>query len=257
MMIMKPIEIVRRENLAAAVLELFNDNQTAAAKTLGHDKPTQVNHWITGFKNMSTPSARKIEEKFGLAKFWMDAEHKSSTRDASISGPKGGLFKEIPTIVKDSINGDGPKRFDKNVTPARIGQRAIPVISYVQAGMMTEVVDPFALGDGLETILTDLDVSEQTFALIIDGPSMLPEFNEGDKVIIDPAASPRPGDFVVAKNGKEEATFKKYRPRGTSERGDMVFELVPLNDDFPVLNSERDHLQIIGVMVEHRKYRRR
>ncbi|QGZ66305.1 LexA family protein [Paraburkholderia acidisoli] len=123
--------------------------------------------------------------------------------------------------------------------------------------MMTEAVDPFSLGDGFETLTTDLDLSGGAFGLIIKGLSMSPEFKEGDKVIIDPAVAPHPGDFVVAKNTEEEATFKKYRPRGTSERGEMIFELVPLNDDFATLHSERDHLHIIGVMVEHRKYRRR
>lgn len=257
MMFMKPIEHVRRENLAKIVDSLFGGNQTAAATRLEYEKPTQLNHWLKGRKKMSTPSARKIEEQLDLPKFWMDSEHSSLSPHVPINAPKTGLIKEIPTSRKNSINGDAPKRSIQNVTQAHPDQRRIPVISYVQAGMMTEAVDPFSLGDGLETILTDLDVSEQTFALIIEGPSMLPEFNEGDKVIIDPAASPRPGDFVVAKNSEEEATFKKYRPRGTSERGEMVFELVPLNDDFPVLQSERDHLRIIGVMVEHRKYRRR
>ncbi|MBU9203094.1 S24 family peptidase [Burkholderia multivorans] len=138
-----------------------------------------------------------------------------------------------------------------------LGHRHIPIISYVQAGMMTEATDPFALGEGFELILTDLDVSDGSFGLRIKGESMLPEFKEGDVVIIDPAIQPLPGDFVVAKNTEEEATFKKYRPRGTSDRGEMVFELVPLNDDFPILQSERDHLRVIGVMVEHRKYRRR
>jgi len=254
---MKPIEHVRRENLKKAIDELFEGNQTVAAARLGKEKPTQINHWLGGTKNMSTPSARTIEEKFGLPKFWMDSEHSLLTDHAPINTPKTGVFKEIPTTTKNSINGDGPKKPIQNVTQAQPDQRRIPVISYVQAGMMTEAVDPFALGAGFETILTDLDVSEQTFALIIEGPSMLPEFNDGDKVIIDPALPPRPGDFVVAKNTEEEATFKKYRPRGTSDRGEMVFELVPLNDDFPTLQSERDHLRIIGVMVEHRKYRRR
>jgi SOS-response transcriptional repressor LexA len=127
----------------------------------------------------------------------------------------------------------------------------------VQAGMMTEVVDPFALGEGLELITTDLDLTGRAFGLIIEGNSMAPEFNEGDKIIIDPSLAPRPGDYVVAKNGHEEATFKKYRPRGTDDSGNLVFELVPLNDDYPTLNSQRDHMQVIGVMVEHRKYRRR
>lgn len=82
---------------------------------------------------------------------------------------------------------------------------------------------------------------------------MLPEFRPGDRVIIDPEMSPSPGDFVVAKNGREEATFKKYRPRGINVEGNTVFELVPLNDDYPTMRSDTEHLEIIGVLVEHRK----
>ncbi|MGI4859741.1 MAG: LexA family protein, partial [Janthinobacterium lividum] len=66
-----------------------------------------------------------------------------------------------------------------------------------------------------------------------------------------------PGDFVVAKNGSQDATFKKYRPRGVSLTGQEVFELAPLNDDYPTLRSDTEPLQIIGVMVEHRRYRKK
>lgn len=82
---------------------------------------------------------------------------------------------------------------------------------------------------------------------------MLPEFRPGDRVVIDPSMAPNPGDFVVAKNGHEEATFKKYRPRGRNADGVEVFELVPLNDDYPTLRSDVENLRVIGVMVEHRK----
>jgi SOS-response transcriptional repressor LexA len=61
---------------------------------------------------------------------------------------------------------------------------------------------------------------------------------------------------VVAKNSQEEATFKKYRPRGVNEQGEQVIELVPLNDDFPSLRSDYTPLQIIGTMMEHRRYRK-
>lgn len=86
---------------------------------------------------------------------------------------------------------------------------------------------------------------------------MNPVFNEGDLVIIDPDESPRPGDYVVASNGGDEATFKKYRPRGIDENGQEVFELVPLNEDYPPMHSDRQHIEIIGVMVEHRIFRKR
>ncbi len=86
---------------------------------------------------------------------------------------------------------------------------------------------------------------------------MLPDFREGDVVIIDPELAPTPGDFVVAKNGENEATFKKFRPRGLNEHGEQVIELVPLNEDYPSIRSDAQPFRIIGTMVEHRRYRRR
>jgi SOS-response transcriptional repressor LexA len=241
------IQDIRRERLREWLV-----GRTAPAK-----EKSYFSQLINGTASFGERAARRIEKDYGMDAGYLDSQHDLATSNAPIKAPKGVLTKGSQKNSGNSIHTDDPKSGYKNVSPAPRDQRHIPVISYVQAGKMTEVVDPFALGDGFEIILTDLDVSERTFALIIEGLSMLPEFNEGDKVIIDPELSPRPGDFVVAKNGHEEATFKKYRPRGTGDRGEMVFELVPLNDDFPTLHSERDHLHIIGVMAEHRKYRKR
>ena len=63
---------------------------------------------------------------------------------------------------------------------------------------------------------------------------------------------------MAARNTKQEATFKKYRVRGITETGAEVFELVPLNPDYPVMRSDEHHLVVIGTMLEHRrKFRRR
>lgn len=143
-----------------------------------------------------------------------------------------------------------------NVAQAELGATKVPVISFIQAGSMTEIVDNFAPGDAEEWLLTDQKLSGCSFALEIKGDSMLPEFKPGDKVIIDPEVQPQPGDYVVAKNGTNEATFKKYRPRGRDSSGNEVFELVPLNDDFAVIKSDTEPVRIIGTMIEHRKYRK-
>ncbi|MGF6837019.1 SOS-response transcriptional repressor LexA [Paraburkholderia youngii] len=254
---MKSIEEIRRDNLQAVIDSRCGGNQTTASKVLGYERSTLVNHWKVGRKKIGDEAARAIEQAFDLPTNWMDAEHNLKETDAPVSAPKRGVIKDSPAPSRHNLNTHGRAKFDQNVVLAPIGVRHIPIISYVQAGMMTEAMDPFALGEGFELVLTDLEVSEGTFGLRIKGDSMLDEFKEGDVVIVDPAVQPLPGDFVVAKNTQEEATFKKYRPRGSNERGDMVFELVPLNDDYPTLHSERDHLRVIGVMVEHRKYRRR
>lgn len=144
-----------------------------------------------------------------------------------------------------------------NVTPASVGQVQIPIISYVQAGCWTESVECRDLDGSIKYITTDLDVGSRTFAAEIQGDSMQPEFVEGDVVLIDPDEPYRPGDFVMAKNGDHEATFKKYKSRGNTSDGHELFDLVPLNDSYPTLHSDICQIKIIGTMIEHRRCRRR
>jgi SOS-response transcriptional repressor LexA len=144
-----------------------------------------------------------------------------------------------------------------NVVPADIGIRKIPIISYVQAGCWTESVECRAMDGSIETINTDLDLGSMAFALSVRGDSMAPEIQEGDVVVIDPDVDPLPGDIVAAKNGSHEATLKQFRPRGTNDQGQDYFELVPLNPVYPTMRSDHHHVTIIGVMMEHRRYRKR
>lgn len=153
--------------------------------------------------------------------------------------------------------GDGTTASTTNTPPGPRG-RPVPVIDYVTAGNWDTVTDPYPSGRGMDALMTERRISANTFALVVRGTSMEPEFREGDKVIIDPDVTPQPGDFVVAKlTEEEEATLKKYRPRGSDPEGRPVIDLVPLNEDWPILrmNSERPG-RIIGTVIEHRRYRR-
>lgn len=145
-----------------------------------------------------------------------------------------------------------------NVEHAEIGTRKIPVLDYIQAGQWTAVNRlPDEIAEMQETIVTDLELPPSTFALRIRGESMELEFRAGDIVIINPTIQPQPGDFVVATCEGGEATFKQYRNGGRNEHGQDVFELWPLNPLYAPMRSDRQKLGIVGVMVEHRKYRRR
>lgn len=135
--------------------------------------------------------------------------------------------------------------------------RKIPLISYVQAGALASKKPIDAFDGSGEYIMTDMVWSDNTFALKIEGDSMEPDFKAGDVIVVDPEIEPMPGEFVVAKNGEHEATFKKYRPTVTSVDGKQQFELVPLNNDYPILRSADRDIKIIGTMVEHRIYRRK
>lgn len=186
--------------------------------------------------------------------------------------PKGRYLNDLADALGVTVDwlltGDGEARGQPapevmpgyhNVEPAVIPQGTrVPVLSYVQAGNWHEMCEQATAFDGnVEYVTAGVDVGPCGFGLWLHGQSMEPFFKEGDLIIVDPDEAPQPGDFVVAKNGSEEATFKKYRPRGIDESGQEVFELVPLNDDYPTMHSDRQHIQIIGVMVEHRSYRKR
>ena len=147
---------------------------------------------------------------------------------------------------------------DHNVVLAPDGFRRIPVLDYVQAGAWVGVAPGFRDGEMQDYILTDQDYSPATFAMVLRGNSMSPEFNEGDRVVIDPSITPHPGDFVVAVNGGGEATFKQYRERGTTKDGKDIFELHPLNPVYKDLRSDEVHIRIVGTMREHhRRFRTR
>lgn len=145
------------------------------------------------------------------------------------------------------INSD---QLDGNVEIASIkGLKRVPILTYVQAGNYREAI--FLPAD--DYTFTSIDVSPYTFGAHVVGESMMDEFRDGDLIIVDTQVEPQPTDFVLAQNGNGEITFKKYRSRGLNEHGVEVFDLVPLNPDFPTIRSDREHVEIIGTVVEHRR----
>ena len=129
--------------------------------------------------------------------------------------------------------------------------RRVPVLNYVEAGEFCEYFDD-AIADMFEIIIGDYP--PHVHWVIIEGLSMMPDFNPGDLILVDPDTQPSPGDYVVAKKAGENAvTFKKWRPRGFDDDGVEYCELVPLNHDFPIIDSRHIPFTICGVAVEHKK----
>ena len=142
----------------------------------------------------------------------------------------------------------------KNVIPTHLTQtRIVPLIAKVPAGDWRTIFDDFSPGAGMAFEMASVDCSEHTFALIVSGDSMSPDFREGDRIIVDPNVSPRPGNFVIARNHNLEPTFKQYKARGVDATGKEIFELVPLNDSYSSIRSDEIELEIIGTVIEHRR----
>lgn len=151
-------------------------------------------------------------------------------------------------------HGQGSRR-SQEVTLEPSAMRRLPVLSMVQAGRMTEIVDLRWIdeAESFEIVGDGGDLTEQSFVLTIVGDSMLPEFRPGERVVVTPGLDVNPGDYVVATTDDElEATLKKYRPRGKGRDGLPVIELAPLNDDYPkiILDAENPG-HIVGRVVRH------
>lgn len=179
----------------------------------------QISDMIMGRKTIGPKVSRMIENSLGLSANFLDDPHE-----------------------------------EPNVTSLRKGPRAtrrIPVLTFVQAGLPNG-------GDVSydEWISIDDDMPENCFAVRVEGKSMEPVFCKGDIVLADPDRSARPGDFVIARSESSilnEATLKKYVVRGYTDDGYEIFDLVPLNDSFPTLNSIKNKMIVTGVVVQMRK----
>lgn len=201
---------------------------------------TYVSQLLNHHRNLGERAARSLEAKFGWPTMAMDfAENDWDSQQ----------FEPLKSAATPAVS----PRSQSQPMPLR----EVPVISAVQAGLWREAVDAYAPGAGQDSVIVQSEIGRHAFALVVRGNSMEPDFKEGDTIIIDPDVRPHPGDFVVARNQDAEATFKKYRPRGLDASGVPVIELVPLNDDYPTLRSDSTPIEIIGTLVEHRRYRKK
>ncbi|MGL4923318.1 LexA family protein [Aeromonas sp. 30P] len=225
-----------------------------------------INDRIAARRRAQKMSQDELARRIGITRVSI------SKWESGLNQPKGRYLNDLAAALGVTVEwlltgeGSAPESSGEpripgyhNVEPAVIFQgKRIPILSYVQAGNWREMCEQATAFDGnVEYVSAGGEIGPYGFGLWLRGDSMVPLFKEGDLIIVDPDESPQPGDYVVAKNGSNEATFKKYRPRGIDENGQEVFELVPLNDDYPTMHSDRQHIQIIGVMVEHRSYRKR
>lgn len=181
--------------------------------------------------------------------------------------PKAENLKAIAKLLNVSdewlLTGKGDEQASKkidlgesNVTFVNSPLVQVPLLDYVQAGLFHEVgydgINPL----GASWTTYEGARPECVFSLKVEGLSMAPEFMPGDEIIVDGSLEAKPGSLVIAQevqHGIARTTFKKYRIIGVNEFGVDIIELVPLNTDFPTLNSLQIEISIIGVVVRHNR----
>lgn len=147
-------------------------------------KANQVSDLLSGTKSFGEKVARSIEEFAGLPTTWLDHFDDGTDVGNTQAGP--------------DIRGK------------------IPLISLVQAGKWSEIVESFQPGDAADWLACPFKHGEHTFCLTVKGESMFnpdgkPSYSEGDIIAVDPSRAALSGDRIVVRlDDQNEATFKQY-----------------------------------------------
>lgn len=229
----------RRANLRWLIDTEFHGVDARLAKRVGL-YPSQISRALSVSSGAALGNrlARRIEAKAGKPEGWMDEVH---------------LFSEGLSQKLTSTKG-------KAIVVSPFGHKMVPVVSAQLAAEWISSRPSYPITDRIEVEWVRLErASERAIGFVVEEEDMMDAIGPGDHVFLDPELEPQPGDYVLAKlDGEKRVVFRKYRARQRDRMAVPVVELVPLNEDYPtyVINSKHCG-RILGVMVEHRKYRRR
>ena len=115
-------------------------------------------------------------------------------------------------------------------TGAATAQRsAVPLLGFAQAGAGGFFDDAgFPAGQGWDLVELPARATETSYALKVQGDSMLPLYRNGDVLIVEPGAITRKGDRVVVKTTSGEVMAKVLERQTVKS-----IALVSLNPDHP------------------------
>ena len=147
----------------------------------------------------STESLAKVMEATGAS-----LDEFVALVEAGVAGRTGRRTSGRGAPVPSSFFGHPP--FDRPLPQQR---PTIPLVGFAQAGAGGFYEDAgFPAGHGLDLIELPAQSSETSYALKVQGDSMLPLYRDGDVLIVQPGATVRKGDRVVVKTTGGEVMAK-------------------------------------------------
>ena len=190
--------------------KMANLTQPQLAELMGWTEPSRISHYETGNRSPSIPELIRLADVLGV------------NVGTLITGDQFMLAQSVANYASN----------DK--------LSRIPLISFVKAGNFVEIIEDY---DG-EMHLTTAKTKTRTFATRVEGDSMLPEFPPGRIVVVEPDRAAINGDYVIARNGNNEATLKQLIKDGAD------WYLKPLNDRYPIKRIDNPEIDIIGVVIQ-------
>jgi len=140
---------------------------------------------------------------------------------AKVIEATGSSLDEFMSLVKGKMAAASDRLMGQPAT--------VPLIGFAQAGAGGYFDDAgFPAGQGWDLVEVPSRAREGTYALQVQGDSMLPLYRDGDVLVVDPAATVRRGDRVVVKTLGGEVMAKLLERRTT-----QLIELRSLNPEHP------------------------
>lgn len=162
---------------------------------------------------------------------WPSTESLSKIMEAT-----GSSFEEFVALVKAQAG---------SALPDRASTPTVPLIGFAQAGAGGFFDDAgFPVGEGWEHIELPGGMREGSYALQVQGESMLPLYRDGDILIVEPGAPVRRGDRVVVKTTAGEV-MAKVLLRQTAK----AIELMSINTEHPNRLFEQGEVEWMARIV--------
>lgn len=171
------------------------------------------------------------------------------------------LAKALNTSVEWLLTGKGEpsgqasqepasNESDHNVENLPQSAKAVPLISWVQAGAFCEAQDEYNVGDAEQWLSCPVRHGPRTYALRVRGESMRnpgskPSFEDGDIIFVDPDLGANHKSLVITKlDESNEVTFKRLLIDGSS------WFLEALNPSWPnrIISIQKE-AHICGVVI--------
>lgn len=122
---------------------------------------------------------------------------------------------------------------------------SVPLVGFAQAGAGGFFDDGgFPAGQGFDTIDLPAGPEEGSYALKVQGESMLPLYRNGDVLIVRPDATLRKGDRVVVKTRSGEVMAKVL-----ARRSGVDMELQSLNPEHPSRKLRSDEIEWVARII--------
>jgi hypothetical protein len=144
-------------------------------------------------------------------------------------------------IGEDKIN---PEQYEINLNQGLSQKVSIPLLK-------TEEIIPYINNNfsSSQYITIDIPVNKESFAYMLQGNAMEPQFPDKTLLIIDPKITPDNLDYViVVQSEKKLPIFRQILIEGNDQ---YIKSSNPLFNEFIKLSSEKD--RIIGVMIQSRR----